>query len=229
MYRPNNLKRITLISTEEVIYHAPTKHTIDPRSIEQSIIIAEERFAVQVLGYPFYLALASEKNRTVDAANKIDLQAKVGGAYTLNDGDLVNASEFLSVKNKALWDHILWKFIAECVMLTAAPEGFVQFGTEGVFHQQATSSPMGGGGVVTPELRSMKWAMDKKMFDRIDPLKAAVHNFVCRFKSDYPLYENPCDCDQNGTPYKRRTDVALGIYDDEPNKCGCNEETHWNT
>lgn len=225
MYKVNNLKRPVLISTDEVVFHAPTKHTLDPRTVEQSIIIAEERFAVQVLGYELYLTLCSEKNRTVDTLNISDLTSKTSAMLEI--GDLVNASEFLSVKNKALWDHILWKFMAECVMLTAAPEGFVQFGSEGVFHQQATSSPMGGGGVVTPELRSMKWAMDKKMFDRIDPLKTAVHNFICRHKSDYPLYDKPCDCDASGNPYKRRTDVAVGVYDDdEPSKCPCNEIGH---
>lgn len=228
MYRKNRLKRNVLITADEVIFHAPTKHTLDPRTIEQSIIVAEERFAVEVLGYPFYNALAIEKNRLVTEANRDAMQTLVGISEELKPGDLVNSSKYLSAGNLRLWDHILWKYLAECVALASTPESFIQLGSEGAVHNQATSSPMGGGGVVTPELRSIKWAMDKKMFDRIDPLKTAIHNFVCANKASYPLYEKPCDCDSSGNPYKRRTDVVVGIYDDEPNKCGCDGETHWN-
>lgn len=220
MYKINPLKRDVLLTVDEVIFHAPTKHTLDPRTIEQSIIIAEERFAVQLLGYAFYNQLAIEKNKKVTDGNINEFQGKVIGVNIRND-DTINASEFLSAPHKKLWDHILWKYLAECVMITATPEAFVQFGSEGVIHTNPQSSPMVQGNIVTPELRSVKWVMDKKMWDRIDPLKAAVHNYLCANKGSYPYYNAPCDCDVDGNPYKRRTNFVLGIYDDSDCDCNC--------
>jgi hypothetical protein len=169
MYRLNPLYRNILITTDEVIFHAPTKHTLDPRTIENSIIVAEERIIREALGYDYYMALIDAKNKVVTDDNKSDLQTKITAslpegaeAITLANGDIVNALEFLSTDNQALWKQHLWKLTAECVLLAAFPDGFVQFGSEGVFHQQSTGGPMSGAGVVTPELRSMKWMMDKK-------------------------------------------------------------------
>jgi hypothetical protein len=54
--------RNVLITTDEVIFHAPTKQTLDPRTIQNSIIIAEERFIVPAIDYPLYYELASTKN-----------------------------------------------------------------------------------------------------------------------------------------------------------------------
>lgn len=214
MYRLNTLNRGVLIMTDEVIRHAPTKHALDPRMIENSIIIAEERFIVPALGYSFYQAMIAEKNKVVTADNKEELEEAAQTELTV--GDIVNASEFLSTANKALWNYILWKFLAECVLITAYPEGFIQFGSAGVIHENPPAGPMNTSGNVTPELRSVKWVMDKKMLDRINPLSEAMHVWICKQKdvdsSLYSLYCKDCDCDHDGQPYKRRTDIILGIY-----------------
>lgn len=215
MYRLNTLSRNVLIMTDEVINQAQTKHALNPRMIEPSIIVAEERFAVQALGSTYYEALIAEKNKVVTDVNKAELEEAIG--TTLEVGQVVNASEFLSTDNKALWNRILWKYLAECVMILSYPEGFVQFGTAGVVHDTPTAGPMISSGAITPDLRSVKWAMDKKMLDRIDPLYEAIHTWLCAQKkvdsSKYPLYCKACDCDAHGVPYKRRTDIILGIYD----------------
>jgi hypothetical protein len=228
MHKINNLQRPVLITTDEVIFHAHKGHTLDPEMISNAIIIAEERFGRQALGYDFYEHLVNQKNTVVTADNLADLQTKVNadkypGAsdVTLQAGMIVNAAEFLNTANQNLWKQLLWKFIAECVMLVALPEGFVQFTSEGAVHKQAQGGAMTPAGTsVTPGLGSMKWAMDKKLMDRIDRLQEALHVWLCKNYADYPLYRKPCDCSADGTPYKRKTNLVMGIYDEDEN-CGC--------
>jgi hypothetical protein len=220
MYNLNPLMRNVLITSNEVIFHAPTKHTLDPRTIEQSIIIAEERFIRPELGFALYDALCAEKNKIVTADNLADLQAHFS-KYRLQEGNVVNALEFLSVNNLALWKQHLWKLIAECVMIIATPEAYIQFASEGIVHTVAPMSPMGGSGTVSPELQSVKWIMDQKQY-RIDPLNQSMHNYICVTKSYFPLYTRDCPCD-NESKQSKRSDVILGIYDDEPESCRCYE------
>ena len=226
MYRLNPLKRNVLITVDEVIFHGPTQHTLDPRIIEQSIIVAEEGIIRVALGYDYYQALLLEKNTLVTDANKATLQAAITAAQpsdaqdvVLQSGMIVNALEYLSADNKTLWNEYLWKLTAEVVIMIAYPEGFVQIGTEGVHHKAPPAGPMTSGGIVSPDLRTMKWALDKKNMMRIDPLREAMHLWLCKQqKADddkYPLYEKTCDCNADGVPYKRKTDMILGLYDDE--------------
>ncbi len=233
MYRINRLMRNVLITTDEVIYHAPTKHSLDPRAVEQSIIIAEERLIRTALTDDLYYAIADEKNREVTSSNKAATEQLINSSLpegsepiTLNEGEIVNAMEFLSPNNLKLWKQHLWKLTAECVMLGSTPEAYVQFGAEGVIHTVPAAGPMNTTGLVSPELRSVKWLMDKKMMDRIDPLTEAMHAWICRNKSSYPLYARDCGCDSKGVAYKRKSDIVLGLYDDidNINSCGCYED-----
>lgn len=233
MYRVNDLQRNVLITTDEVLFHAPTGHTLDPRTIRQNIIIAEEGIIRVALGYDFYRALVDEKNTLIDSANKAAQQILILDSIPegsqdvkLEEGMRVNALENLSAENQTLWTEHLWKLCAEVVILVAYPEGFVQLGTEGVHHKAPPAGPMSTG-VVSPDLRTMKWAMDKKHMMRIDPLRESMHLWLCKQqKADstkYTLYEKYCDCNADGVPYKRKTDVVIGIYDDvdypNPNDC----------
>lgn len=226
MYRLNPLQRNVLITTDEVIAHAPTMNTLDPRMIEQSIIVAEERLLRPLLGNEYYYSLIDQKNVLITSGNIDDRQDEVNGSLppesqqvTLEIGQIINAAEYLSSENLALWKQHLWKLTAECVMLMAYPEGFVQFSSQGVIHTNPPAGPLNSGGLVTPELRSVKWAMDKKMMDRIDPLREALHVWVCMQKktlsTKYPLYLSPCDCDSKGVAYRRKSNIVLGIYDDD--------------
>lgn len=225
MYRINPLKRNVLITFDEVVFHGPTQHKLDPRVIEQSIIIAEEGIIRVALGYDFYRALVDSKNTLITSGNKAAQQTLIMDSLpagsqdvVLNEGDIVNAYENLSAENKTLWTEHLWKLTAEVVILIAYPEGFVQIGSEGVHHKNPPVGPLTNTSIVSPDLRTMKWAMDKKHMMRIDPLREAMHLWLCKQqKADstkYTLYEKYCDCNADGVPYKRKTDVIIGIYDD---------------
>lgn len=226
MYRLNLLQRNVLISTDEVIFHAPTKHTLDPRMIQNSIIVAEERFIKPLLCYEYYQALIAQKNLLITDGNKAAQQTLINAslptgsqAVVLESGMIINALEYLDTDNKALWKEHLWKLTAECVMLVAYPEGFVQFGSEGAHHNQPPAGPMSSGGIVTPDLRAMKWSLDKKLMDRIDPLIESLHQWLCKQKkadsSKYPDYDKDCDCDSKGVAFKRKSQFILGLYDEE--------------
>jgi hypothetical protein len=109
---------------DEVIFHIHSDHTIDPRKIENSIIVAEERLIRPALGYDFYQALIAEKNTVITTENKDELQQALIDAaqpdpkpIALQIGDIVNAAEKLSAENKLLWKMHLWKLTAECVAL----------------------------------------------------------------------------------------------------------------
>lgn len=220
MYNINPLMRPVLITGPEVVFHAPTKHTLDIRTIEQSIIVAEERFIRPALGDAFYEALIQQKNNEVTDVNQNQIQE-----YFPNDslyhGLYINSFTLLNTANKALWKMHLWKLAAECVLMLATPEGFVQFSSEGVVHSNPTAGPLTSGNVITPSLSAVKWSMDKKLMDRIDPLMEAMHNWICQRKTNYPLYQKPCDCDSKGVAQQRRTDLILGIYDEEEGGCEC--------
>lgn len=232
MYRLNELKRNVLITADEVIFHGPTKHELDHRMIESSIIVAEERIIRPTLGYDYYEAIIASKNLVITSGNLAAQQALFDAsqaqgaqAYTLQEGDIVNAFEYMSAENQALWKMFLWKLTAEIVLFAAYPEGFVQFGSAGTVHNQPASTPMTGPGIVTPELRSIKWAMDKKMMDRIDPLRESMHQWLCKQKkadsTKYTLYEKTCDCNVDGVAYKRKTDFILNIYNDDDQTTNC--------
>ncbi len=233
MYRLNPLYRNVLIMTDEVIFHAPTKQALDPRMIQQSIIIAEERFIRDALTYDLYQELLDAKNTLVTSSNKVTLAAQINASLptgsatvTLAEGDIVNAMEFLSPDQMALWKQHLWKLTAECVMLLATPEAFVQFGSAGVVHASPPAGAMVTSGEVTPDLKSVRWFMDKKLMDRIDPLIESMHLWLCKQKagdpSKYGSYTKHCDCNANGIAYKRKTDWITGMYDEEDNhKCHC--------
>jgi len=143
---------------------------------------------------------------------------------TLVEGDIVNAWEYMTDANIDLWKQILWKFTAEAVMLLAFPEGFVQFGTAGTIHNQPASSPMSNAGIVTPDLRSIKWSMDKKLMERITPLQESLHQWLCNKKEEdstlYENYEKDCACNEDGVAWKRKSNFIFGIYDD-PDTTSC--------
>jgi hypothetical protein len=224
MYKLNPLQQKVLITSDEVIFHAPTKQTLDPRTIQNAIIIAEQRFIRPTLGDALYEELINQKNTLVTAGNLAAMQALIGSAPILKAGDFVNATEFLTAFNLQLWkEGLLWKTTAEAVMLIALPDEFVQFRSEGVVHPHPPASVMSQSGVVTPDLRSVKWVMDKKLMDRIDPLVEAIKAYICRNKASYPLYTwCPCE-DDNGAEVSRsrKTNWALGLYDDTDKTCGC--------
>lgn len=224
MYNLNPLQQNVLITNAEVLFHAPTNHTFDPRVIQNAIIIAEERFIRPTIGHGQYEFMASEKNVVVTDLNRAELQTHFPST-TLVNGMIVNAYEFLTAGNLSLWKMgNLWKLISECVLLLTVPDGFVKSTSEGVVHPNPPASVMSASGVVTPDLRSVKWLMDKKLMDRIDPLIEAVKNYICRNKTTYPLYTwcpcvDECGNEIDGTTKGRKSNWVTGIYDNDEKGC----------
>lgn len=107
-------------------------------------------------------------------------------------------------------------------MIEVAPEGFIQFSSEGMFHTVPPAGLMVTSGLVTPELRSVKWLMDKKMQDRVAPMLQSMHAYICLHRNDYGFgiyYMRECACDQDIR--NKRTDILLNLYEDDENTCGC--------
>lgn len=213
MYNKNNLMRNVLITANEVIFHATTKHELDPRMVEQSIIVAEERFIVPALGYEMYNEIAIAKNTVVTDSNKTALNTLTG--TTLNNGEVVNAFELLSSSYMELWKQYLWKLTAECVMACAYPEGFVQFGTAGTIHNNPPAGLMATSGFVTPLLSSLKWTMDRKLQDRIAPMANSMHLYLCRNIVNFPKYDKTLCPDCEKSTIGKSGGIALNLYDDE--------------
>lgn len=223
MYRINHLQRNVLITVDEVIFHAPTKHTLDHRIVQQSIIIAEESHVRPAIGNALYYHLLEQKNKVVTAENKEELQQDIlsdtGQTAVLKEGTIMNAAEFLSESDLELWRQHLWKLTAECVAFISAPEAFIQLGSEGVVHNVPSGGAMNSGSLETPALGSMKWLMDKKLQNRIDPLISAMHEWICFKKKNYPLYSVPCQCDEQDTARGKRSGFVLGVYDEDDKNC----------
>jgi len=239
MYRVNTLPRKVLITVDEVISMTNTSHTLDRRTIEPAIIIAEERIVRPALGFNFYEHLRELKNQIVTIANKVALEKLVNDSIkdalpageifdkvNLEIGSYVNASFYLNPEDLLLWNEYLWKLTAEAVRLIALPQNYVQFTSQGLVHNNPVAIGLDGEKTTTPELRTTKWLMDKSMQDVIDPLIEAMHEWLCIQKKNNPksflLYTKPCDCDSNGISYKRKTDILINIYDEEINSCRCN-------
>jgi hypothetical protein len=221
MYKVNPLMRNVLITVDEVLFHAPTKQTVDVRMINSSIIIAEERFIVPELGRDLYYDIINAKNVVATTGNLSALQTLVGAEPVLVEGDIVNALEQMSTEYQALWKQHLWKLTAECVLVAAAIEGFVQFGSEGSFHNSPPAGLMVSSGQVTPLLSSMKWTVDKKVKDRIAPLINAMHYWLCKNKADYTYYKKECPDCPDETKETKWSGIALGLYDDDEPSSKC--------
>lgn len=235
MYRQNPLLKKVLITADEVVFHAPVKNEVHRREIEQSIIIAEERFIRPQLGFDLYMELIGQKNTVVTAANKDALETQINQsmpsgstAVTLKEGDIVNALELMSTASyKELWTEHLWKLTAEAVMLITLPEGYIRFGSEGTHMSQPPAGPMSSSNIVAPELKALQYAIDKKLRDRIDPLTEAMHLWICYKRSQdktlFTKYAQKCPCDDlpDGLSYKRKTQFLTDLYDDDENEDCC--------
>lgn len=224
MYGVNPLRRKVLITTDEVVFHAPTNNDVDIRSILQSIIIAEERFIRPMLGSGLYEKLADAKNVMVDSLNLTNMTTLVNEdrpadreIITLVAGDYVNSDDYLDTKQKDLWQKHLHKIVAECVFFCALPVNRTRFGKTGVT-QENPKSQVGTGGAATIDLKDLKHLMDRTLQDRISPLMEAMHVFMCT--TSFPGYTRDCGCDSNGIPYKKKSDIVLSMYEDDQD-CRC--------
>ena len=218
----NPLQTEVLITTDEVIFHAPTDHQADVRTILQNIIIAERRFIKPVLGDSLYKTLIEKKNKLVTSANKSSLQNDVNSGrgsdrdpIVLNDGDYVNSDTYLDANQQALWKKHLHKITAECVWLVALPVNRARFVAGGVvknFPETISENRAS----VTVDLPDLKHLLDKGLNERITVLIQDMHDYLC--KNGFVGYEKDCGCDAKGTPSQKSSGVIFGLYDDDKPK-----------
>lgn len=222
----NPLRTKVLITTDEVQFHAPTDHHMDPRMTLQSIIIAERRFIKPMIGAVVYDALIAAKNILVTTANKGGLQTNLNAGrgadreiIVLVEGDYVNSDTYLSTTQLALWQNYLHKITAECVYFTGLPVVRSRMTATGVL-QNSPNTINNDGKSATIDLKDLKHLMDRSLQDRISPLIEDMHEYMCT--SGYVGYDKDCDCDSNGVPQTRakKTDIIFGMYDDEED-CRC--------
>lgn len=224
MYRLSLLPRKVLISTDEVINQGPTSATPDPRMLLSAIQIAEERFIKPCLGKDLYYDFREQKNVVVTLVNKDYLEDLIDNVeVVLAVGDIVNAIEL--VDNDwyvQLWNEHLWKLIAECVVYIASPTNFSQFTAQGEMTNNPKSISFEGDGkaAASVDRKDMEWKLNKMLMDRIDPLIAAMQEWLCDNKLNFPLYKGNCEKGTDGISLKRKT-PWVHVYDNKPREKLC--------
>jgi hypothetical protein len=223
----NILRTKVLITTDEVIFHAPMDHQVDPRSFMNNIILAERRFIKPLLGTVIYNNLIDNKNLLVTSSNKDALQAIVNegrGAdreeIILKPGDYVNSDTYLNEQQQDLWINFLHKIVAECVWFVALPVNRSRFTSKGVIKNFPESIAQDQESV-TIDLKDLKHLLDKGLQERISPLMDDLHNYMCSVS--YPGYTRDCGCGKTST--KKQSGVIFGLYDDDDGRRGCCKET----
>ena len=228
MYRINYTGRPVLITPDEVMFHAATDSTVDPRQIIQNIIVAEERWIAPALTDDFYYEFAGKKNKKVTADNQAALLAEINASLTaagkqtivasdIPIGTWINAIEF--VDNAAmveLWEMFLWKLCAEVVDLTCTVPSWLRHTSQG--QQKNNPETIGGNGQnsATGDRKDVQFKIDKFVQDRIDPLMERMHLWICKRKAKYLLYGKECESNNpDGVSYKRKTDWVFDAYDDD--------------
>lgn len=223
----NILRTKVLITTDEVIFHAPMDNLVDVRNVLSNIIIAERRFIKPMLGAIVYNNLIDNKNLLVTSSNKSALQTIVNNgrgsdreAIVLNVGDYVNSDTYLNEQQLDLWVNYLHKIVAECVWFCALPVNRARFTAKGVIknHPETITQDQES---VTIDLKDLKHLLDKGLQERITPLIDDLHEYMCSV--GYPGYTRECGCGKTQT--SKMSGVLFGLYDDDKKKC-CEEKTY---
>ena len=227
MYAKQPHRRRTLITSQEVTSRATSTHNLDPLTLQNAVEIAETRFLYPFLGGSFFTALAAAKNVVVTSDNIMHLQAAMdletgtGPRVPLLPGDVVNAAEELTTDQQNLWYSHLWKYLAECVYLVALPSNYAQFSSTGIMKK----NPIGSSLATEPatsvgvSLKDLQYLVDNSMMGILDPLRIALHDFLCANAALYPLYIGcPDGCGPGNVNGSKNTDW-IDVYGTDVNCC----------
>lgn len=219
----NRLRTKVLITTDEVIFHAPTENTCDMRIIQQCIIVAERRFVKPVLGKTLYKALIDKKNVLVTVDNKATLQDELNAgravdreAIVLIEGDYVNSDTYLTDDQQTLWKEHLHKITAECIWLVAMPVNRTRFASKGMLKNNPETIAENRDSV-TVDLNDLKHILDKGLNERITVLIADMVEYLC--DTGFPGY-NDCRRDSRDAQTQKSSGIIFGLYDDDKNRRG---------
>lgn len=223
MYKVNPLPRKVLITTDEVIAQGPTDTNADPRVLLQAIQIAEDRFIKPAICKELYNDFRNKKNVIVTDINKANLESAFTESVTLTIGQMVNSIELVDNSFYVeLWNEHMWKLIAECVVYIASPTNYSKFTSSGEVNNnpQVMAIQTEGSGSASVSLKAMQWKLDQLLMNRIDPVMASMHEWICDNIGGFPLYCKKCNCNSNGTSYQRKT-PWIHVYDDHKNCREC--------
>jgi hypothetical protein len=223
MYKVNLLPRKVLITPDEVISQGPTDANPDPRVILQAIQIAEDRFVKPAIGKDLYNDFRDKKNVVVTTINKTNLESAFNNGAVLSNGEMVNAIELVdNAWYIQLWNEYLWKLTAECVIYIASPVNYSKFTASGEVNNnpQVMAIQTEGSGSSSVSLRSMQWKLDQILMNRIDPLKAAMHEWLCDNRGYFPLYNRSCKQNEDGISYQRKSGW-IHMYDNDSGSKNC--------
>lgn len=226
MYRVVNLPRKVLITTDEAIAQGPTEDNVSPRFILSAIQIAEERFVKPAIGKEMYYDFRDQKNVVVTDVNKVYLEGLINDELQLDTpielevGDIVNSLELVTNDwYVQLWKEHLWKIAAEAVVYIAIPSNYTRFTSQGQMQNnpRTLSYDGQGQGSQTAELKDVKFILDKTLMDRIDPLLAGMHEWICENKEQFTNYTKlkDCKCNADGISVARKTGFVHGLYNDK--------------
>jgi hypothetical protein len=217
------LRAKVLLTSDEVMFHAPTDEHMDPRTILQNIIIAERRFIKPAIGTSIYNTLVTNKNILVTPANVEMLTESVNAdrepdreTLVLHPGDYVNSDFYLNEVQQDLWREHLAKVAAEAVWLVSMPVNRIRSTAKGLIKNfPEIIGPMNGE-ATSADLRDMKHLMDRGLQDRVSVLLDDLHEYMCTVS--FTGYTRDCGC---GKVPSKKADIVFGLYDDDPRRCGC--------
>lgn len=229
MYRLSLLPRRVMITTDEVINQAAISGDPDIKMLLNAIVIAEERFIKPTICKELYYDFRAQKNVLVTELNKEYLEDLMSDeadqTVTLKTGNIVNAIEFVTSDwYKELWYEHLWKITAEAVVYIASPTNYSRFEASGEMENNPKSITNEGQGAATVDLNKMKWKMDKMLMDRIDPLLAAMKEWMFDNRNHFAYYNchNFYKEDASGISIRRKS-PWISVYNDRRGTC-CDEK-----
>lgn len=218
-----NTGRNTLITPQEVIEYANVSDNMDMKIIRNSIIVAEERFIVPLIGFAAYSAFCSAKNVAIDGTNSatiraaIDTQNAAYGIAAISDADWatvfkVNAIELCSDIYQQVWNQYLLQICAEAVHAQLVVVGWTRTTAAGEM-QNAPKSITGNSDVASASMKDVKMKQDNIYLSRITPLCNAFKDWMCYTMLALPYFDNSyCNVKKENA---NSFGLAMGGYDDK--------------
>jgi len=237
MYRINYTGRPVLLTVDEFVAKAPTDQDVNIRLVLQNIEVAEERFIVQAIGNTFYEELIGMKNVQITSDNQADQLALINASLAaaskqtitstqLPIGTWVNAIEYVTnVDYVNLWQRFLWRLCAEAVDAMTTVPSWLQHTAQGQQSNNPITIGSDGKGSGTGSAKDVQYKLSSIMKERIAPLQASMHAWLCEKKyvdpTLYPNYFKICESCLGDRPHSERergvatqgkTDMLMDIY-----------------
>jgi hypothetical protein len=167
----------TLIRAEEVVNTgtfrpAPVTARFDINQISPHLKDAEERFLQGVLGTDLYEDMIASQNTSISN-------------YNPDVGVIVQKFPLFPIY-ETIWTKYLLRFIANAVYYEALPFIVVQVSSKGAFINNSEIAQNGG-------IQGAKFMQDT-ILQRIDSQKELILEYLCKNKSDFPLFEADKKC-----------------------------------